>query len=56
MNFNEFLNKKFNNEYTFVKLTDVIYSKSDKLCTCKFVYDGNIRDLDENDKSLFSDV
>lgn len=56
MDFIEFLNKKANNRYTFVKLTDVIYSKSNNECTCKFVYDGEVKDLDENDKSLFSQL
>lgn len=54
MEFIDFLNKKTNNMYTFVKLTDVIYSKKNNCCTCKFVYDGEVKDLDENDKSLFS--
>lgn len=56
MDFIEFLNKNTNNKYTFVKLTDVIYSKSEKVCTCKFVYNGEVKDLDESDKSLFSDL
>ena len=56
MDFIEYLNKNTNNNYTFVKLTDVVYSKSKKSCICKFVYDGEIKDLDENDKSLFSQL
>lgn len=55
MDFLEFLKKETNNKYDFVKLVEVKLSENNA-CVCKFIYDGNVRDLDENDKSLFSGV
>lgn len=56
MDFIEFLNKKTNNSYTNVKVTEVTYDEEQKNCICKFVYDGNVKDLSEDDKPLFSQM
>ena len=54
MEFIDFLNKKTDNAYTNVKVSEVTYDKNKKNCTCKFVYDGKQKDLSDKDKPLFS--
>ncbi len=55
MEFVDFIKKKTEDKYDFVKLTEVAFD-GEETCTCKFVYDGKVRDLTDSDKSLFSDL
>lgn len=54
MDFIDFLRKKTGNKYNFVKLTEV--SLKDRECVCKFVYNGDVGELTDDDREIFSNI
>ena len=49
------INKKFNNEFSFLKIYDVEYSVSDKSCTFTFMYPENIKDISNENRKKIND-